>query len=553
MKKRNAFTLVELLAVIVVLAIVLIIAVPGVLSIMNKTKDSAYDRQIEMIKDAAKNYVTANTITWSGDNPKSTLVTLDMLQSGGYLDKKILDPRNKKEILCANVLVTKDNKNKITYDVDMTCNEVQPITPRVGSGMIPIVYKDGNWVKADSSNKDFAWFNYGNQQWANVATVTEDVRQTLLDAPVGTEVPMDKINTMFVWIPRFKYKLFNVDGTIHADGNKNLRGNRLIDVQFETASTTKSKGTQNGQWLTHPAFTFGGQELEGFWVAKFETGYKDATTTAEAVQSKIEPSHILIKPNIYSWTGQTTAQIFHNLKDLKKETTVFGFTAADDSHAIKNMEWGAIAYLTRSNYGKYFSGKSDSLSRPFINNNSNHITGCAGDTYNASISDSCNSYETKKGIEASTTGNISGVYDMAGNTSEVVMAIQKDRDNRNQIDAGLTSFTPEERSELYDSPYLDLYEYDTSWDQASIIKRGHLGDATLETAPYSYTHPEGDPTTNINCFGWSSNFCNFIWVNRSKLTRGGSNSNVASAGIYNFYSMAESDSTKNTGSRVILF
>ena len=163
-RNQNAFTLVELLAVIVILAIVLIIAVPGVLSIINKTKDSAYDRQVDMIKDATKNYVTANTVTWSGDNPKSTLVTLDMLQAGGYLDKKILDPRNKKEILCANVLVSKDNKNKITYDVDMTCNDVQPITPRVGSGMIPIVYDGTNWRKVDASNKNFAWFNYGNQQ-----------------------------------------------------------------------------------------------------------------------------------------------------------------------------------------------------------------------------------------------------------------------------------------------------------------------------------------------------------------------------------------------------
>ena len=240
-RKQNAFTLVELLAVIVILAIVLIIAVPGVLSIINKTKDSAYDRQIDMIKDAAKNYVTANTVVWEGTDTKRTLVTLDILQSGGYLDKKLLDPRNKKEITCANVLVTKDNKNKITYDVDMTCSDVQSNTPRVGSGMIPIVYKGNQWVKADVLNENNSWFDYTKQQWANVATVTEDVRQTLLEAPVDTVVPMDKINTMFVWIPRFKYKLFNVDGTVSPVGNPNMAGDYLIDVQLEDISTPKSK------------------------------------------------------------------------------------------------------------------------------------------------------------------------------------------------------------------------------------------------------------------------------------------------------------------------
>ena len=495
MKKRNAFTLVELLAVIVILAIVLIIAVPGVLSIINKTKDSAYDRQIDMIKDAAKNYVTANTITWSGDNPKSTLVTLEMLQSGGYLDKKILDPRNKKEILCANVLVTKDNKNKITYDVDMTCNEVQPITPRVGSGMIPIVYKDGNWVKADTSNKDFAWFNYGNQQWANVATVTEDVRQSLLDAPVGTEVPMDKINTMFTWIPRFKYKLFNVDGTIHADGNKNLRGNRLIDVQFETASTTKSTGTQNGQWLTHPAFTFGGQELEGFWVAKFETGRVDAKNVDEALGNYIDPTKITIKPGLYSWRMISNATMFKNARGLADANNLFGLTAKEDPHLIKNMEWGAMTYLTFSSYGKQgnsnYTGDNKYVR---INNMTDYITGCGANVSGEETTTICNTYDTENGMSASTTGNITGIYDTVGGSWDYTAAILKNMDGTTAYIEG-SSFTQDELNDLInENKYFDVYEYSTEFFDRS---RGHLGDATIELGPFIEEHNTWDTGSTI--------------------------------------------------------
>ena len=58
MEKREGFTLVELLAVIVILAIVLIIAVPGVLSVIQKSKTQAYERQLDMIKEATKLYVT---------------------------------------------------------------------------------------------------------------------------------------------------------------------------------------------------------------------------------------------------------------------------------------------------------------------------------------------------------------------------------------------------------------------------------------------------------------------------------------------------------------
>ena len=483
MNQKKGFTLVELLAVIVILAIVLIIAVPGVLSIINKTKDNAYDRQVDMIKNAAKNYVTANTITWSGENPKSTLVTLDMLQTGGYLDKKIVDPRDKKEILCANVLVSKDNKNKITYDVDMTCNEVQPITPRVGSGMIPIVYGGTNWRKADVSNKNFAWFNYGNQQWANVATVTEDVRQTLLDAPDGTVVPMDKINAMFVWIPRFKYKLFNVDGTVSPVGNANMLDDYLIDIKFETASITKSTGTQNGEWLTHPAFTFGGQELDGFWMAKFETGYQVATTTEEAQVNAVDPTKIIVKPSVYSWRSIQAVNMYKNVQGMKDASNPYGFTANEDPHMAKNMEWGAMAYLTQSKYGKQGNDTYIGAEKQVrINNNIMYLTGCGADAQDAAGVETCNTYETANGMSASTTGNISGVYDTSGGAYDCVAGVMK-AENGTDLYVSSSGFDQAELNQIWKSgKYLDVYEYGTTWQDRS---RGHLGDATTELGPFT--------------------------------------------------------------------
>ena len=506
---QNAFTLVELLAVIVILAIILIIVVPGVLSIINKTKDNAYDRQVDMIKKAAKNYVTANTVTWSGENPKSTVVTLDMLQTGGYLDKKIVDPRDKKEILCANVLVSKDNKNKITYDVDMTCNDVQPITPRVGSGMIPIVYDGTNWRKADVSNKNFAWFNYGNQQWANVATVTEDIRQTLLDAPVDTILPMDKINTMFTWIPRFKYKLFNVDGTVSPVGNVNMAGDYMIDIKFETASTTKSTGTKNGQWLTHPAFTFGGQELEGFWMAKFETGYKDATTTVEAQVNTLDPFKVIVKPSVYSWRSIQIINMYKNAQGMKDASNPYGFTANEDPHLAKNMEWGAMAYLTQSKYGKQgnaaYVGAENQVR---INNNNKYLTGCGADAQNAAEVATCNSYETVHGVTASTTGNISGIYDTSGGAWDYVAGVMKAA-NGTDLSISSSGFDQTGLNQIgTEGKYLDVYEYSTNWQDRS---RGHLGDATLEMGPFNINSDRG---------AWYEDYAVFVTDSYSWFGRG---------------------------------
>ena len=76
------------------------------------------------------------------------------------------------------------------------------------------------------------------------------------------------------------------------------------------------------------------------------------------------------------------------------------------------MSGGAVAYLTHSQYGR--NGNEIT-----INNNWDYITGIAGDTVTASSSDSTtNTYNTSKGMKASTTGNIYGVYDLSGGAWE---------------------------------------------------------------------------------------------------------------------------------------
>ena len=54
MKKRNGFTLVELLAVIVILAIILLIAVPNVMGIIEKAKKDSYCSTAKMAYNAVE-------------------------------------------------------------------------------------------------------------------------------------------------------------------------------------------------------------------------------------------------------------------------------------------------------------------------------------------------------------------------------------------------------------------------------------------------------------------------------------------------------------------
>ena len=321
-------------------------------------------------------------------------------------------------------------------------NDVPASKPDIKDGMIPVVISS-NGITSTISEDDASWYNYNNKEWANMVLVSDSSRSTYQNTS-GVVVSEDDILAYYVWIPRYRYKIWTT--------TESSRGNEQeIDIIFESKDVAKSTGTQVGEYITHPAFTFGSDEVNGIWVGKFETG---GTATAP-----------LIKPNISSLRSQnvsaefTTAQIFG--------TSTYGMTSNVDAHMMKNSEWGAVAYLSHSRYG---------VNREiYINNSSGYYTGRSGGNVGGSTAINTvytsqtsttqyNTYgfytwdgylleyntNTKSGIHdinkvASTTGNITGVYDMAGGAYEYVMGNY----NNTIKSSGFTT--------LPDSKYYDNY------------------------------------------------------------------------------------------------
>ncbi|MEG2283487.1 MAG: hypothetical protein RSB99_02540, partial [Bacilli bacterium] len=77
-------------------------------------------------------------------------------------------------------------------------------TPEMLEGMIPVTYNGSNWVKADTTTK---WYDYETQMWANAVTVTGNNRSSLINSAPGTVISTNNINTMWVWIPKYEYKI----------------------------------------------------------------------------------------------------------------------------------------------------------------------------------------------------------------------------------------------------------------------------------------------------------------------------------------------------------
>lgn len=101
LKKEEGFTLVELLAVIVILGFILVIAVPGITKVIDGSKKKTEDQQEMLLIDAAKLYFIDEEFKGSA----KTEVTPKDLYEGGYLEGKNTDKYSKDK----STKITKDN------------------------------------------------------------------------------------------------------------------------------------------------------------------------------------------------------------------------------------------------------------------------------------------------------------------------------------------------------------------------------------------------------------------------------------------------------------
>ena len=291
--------------------------------------------------------------------------------------------------------------------------------PVLASNMIPVYYDETNsvWKKADKDNsqKDYRWYSYESSgeykgMWANAVTVKDTNRQTYLNATPGTTISMDDITTMWVWIPRF-----NAVTPSNYNGGTKAKPN-AIDVTFVKQNETAID-----------AFTFGTKELSGFWYGKFETSHTTlaSSTTANNLGCTNETcsnaNGIIIKPNVTNLRWNNVSNFFFASRSMEQPNNSFGFINTEvDTHMSKNNEWGAVAYLTHSIYGRCTDNTT--CTEVGINSNVNKQTGY-GAPAGSNTSVGTGTYNMTSGKDASTTGNIYGIYDMSGGANEYVMGV----------------------------------------------------------------------------------------------------------------------------------
>ena len=397
------------------------------------------------------------------------------------------------------------------------------------------------------------WYNYDNQKWANAVLVSNTNRSTYQNAEYGTEIAQSDILAYYVWIPRYKYKVWNISkqagaestyaynaytkgidikweseksstGRISCEYNYNVdTTNGGIDLSTTTAETCTGL---NGQYYTHPAFTFGNDELRGFWISKYEISSSNPTATNGG--GNVTNLTVRSLPNVNSWRYNTVSNFSTIIQNMQTSSNIYGLSTSrtnTDSHMLTNYEWGAVAYLTNSEYGRCTNGSCTEVT---INNCSTNITGIGADNVSdSSSSTTCttaaNKYNGSKGVLASTTGNITGVYDMSGGSWEHVMG------NISSVKTGYTFYPSSSSfaSSWYTTDtakYLTTYAYDTVNNNQKAYNRGRLGDATAETL-LSASSYNGE---------WYSDFAFFPYSSYAWFMRGCGSNGDSDAGVFGF-------------------
>ncbi len=357
------------------------------------------------------------------------------------------------------------------YNTTTTPNE-----PNMTADMKAVYWENGE-EKVEGESADFdksKWYNYiaqtgattsgGTSKWANAKTSD---------------------GSYWVWIPRYAYRIVYFDIEAHRDvyradntqttgiiGYSDARG--LVDKDGKTPNDigepVTSIGVGTNKLRPHPAFEDGSltgftqgewdSKLEGIWVAKYEVS--QSGTTIKSI------------PGVQS---------YRNLEIGNMYTKGYDYDREKESHMMKNSEWGAVAYLTDSKYGR--NGTAVSIN----SHDGNYTGGADGAT-------------VLTNPLQSTTGNEYGIYDTVGGAYEYVAGYIADSSQNYGNSFASTDNTTNNKTDS--TKYATVYKMSTSNSDTENYKENInkiFGDGTIETS-----------TSSNGNASWHSAFSSFVGI-----------------------------------------
>ena len=376
----------------------------------------------------------------------------------------------------------------------------------------------GTYTMQETTAEDPEWYDYSTtaKKWANA--ITED-------------------GSMWVWVPRYAYQIADnyhtnseIGGSINIEflkGTTNEGATGKTIVEYNSSTTSNFTKFPEG-YVIHPGFEYS-STAPGIWVAKFEASQSDAGANAADYQNSTGGTSgvIKIQAGVNSWRNITIDTMYTKCLNYDTETLQ---NANLNSHLMKNTEWGAVAYLAQSSYGKN--------AEVWINPNQNYLTGQAGSGPSVGSTTSTSAYNSGNGPQASSTGTVYGVYDMSGGAYEYTAAY---------VNNGNSNLTSNGASLVSGAAYTkDVYTKGSADDRPTnyAAAASKYGDAVYETSLSS----NGTPNWNTS---WYSDYSYFPCSAGPFFIRGGNYIFPSNAGLFCF-NVSSGHANSNYGFRPVL-
>lgn len=168
MKRKNGFTLVELLAVIAILAILILIALPNVIGMVNKAKRSTFETQVRKVAQVSQqklftagnsektfdcnDLLSGNSFSDCTATVEGSSVSIDALGSGQYSNYLMVDVTNKAN---SGTLIDLNDLKEVEVEEEKNINETLVKNSKINETMFKML-TDQEYIdlalKIDNSN-----------------------------------------------------------------------------------------------------------------------------------------------------------------------------------------------------------------------------------------------------------------------------------------------------------------------------------------------------------------------------------------------------------------